>query len=504
MNTREILRYFSPRWFIAIMGTGALANILQLLSGKPTGWLHTAAVFLIYMSITAFPLVSVLLLNRVFLDWTTLNKELKHSSLVQFYSAIFISAAVCATGLLKIPLPFPGPEGSLLLAKVFWGTSLLSGITLAIFTPWRIITENHGEIRRILGFWFLPPVGLFVLAFSGNFLALKTGNQQWINALALLDAILMGAALFLSFMLFTLFLLRALAFPFPQMDVIPSFTIGLAPAGVSIIALISYLPLLGKATNMAFLPVASIKPLVLFAALLIWGFGLWWGAVAGFVTVTAFRRKGIPVTLGYWAFIFPPAAFTLATLILGQASGIAFIQIAGKLFTVPVALGWFSVSLLTLKGIITGSIFKLPPSFAEIIDAKPAERTTSSQVTQHHFQGKFPIFSLNIPKNDLYTDLHALAGVLKEKIFKHPVAKHIADFDHFAHTSEIKGEITPGLMNARNVIFCFGPKIEESHVMAARPRSFGITEFEKHFTVSFLEAPSEQATQTMKDWVHSL
>jgi tellurite resistance protein TehA-like permease len=504
MNNRDILRFFSPRWFIAIMGTGAVANILQLISGKPEGLLHTAATVLLYAAVIGFPVALVFLTNRLFIDRKMLFKELNHSSLVQFYSAIFISASVCATGLVKIPLPFPGPENTLLLAKAFWGFSLVSGIGLAVFTPWKIITQNHGETRRILGFWFLPPVGLFVLSFAGNFLAIKTQDASWINNIALLNAILIGTASFLSLMLFTLFLLRALAFPFPQMDVIPSFTIGLAPAGVSIIALLSYLPVLAKAESLAFLPVASIKPVILLLALLIWGFGLWWVVVSVLITLTAALRKGIPVTLGYWAFIFPPAAFTLATLILGNGTQVAFIGNIGMVFATLVTLGWITVTTLTIKGIFTRDIFKLPASFSEILDKKETTSEAKKQIRKHHFQNKFPVFSLDIQKNHLYQDLQTLADELKKRITHHPVARYIADFDHFAHTSEIKGEMVDGLLNARNIIFCFGPKIEESRVMAARPRSFGITEFENHFTVSFLEAPSPKATQTMKDWVHSL
>jgi tellurite resistance protein TehA-like permease len=314
--------------------------------------------------------MSGLVASRFWIDRNMLIKELEHSSLVQFYSAIFISAAVCATGLVKIPLGIMGPELALALAKLFWGISLVFGITLALFTPWRIITLNHGEPHRILGFWFLPPVGLFVLVFAGNFLALKTDDISWIDNMAILNAVLLGVTLFQSMMLFTLFLLRALAYPFPRMDVIPSFTIGLAPVGVSIIALLSYLPLLGQAESMGFVPANVVAPLIKLLALLLWGFGLWWLLLSLLISLTAALRKGIPVTLGYWAFIFPPAAFTIATLVLGQATGLQLVQSTGRILGYLVFAGWFVVSLLTVRGIFNRSIFNLPPSFSEILQSK--------------------------------------------------------------------------------------------------------------------------------------
>lgn len=505
MTGRDMLRFFSPRWFIAIMGTGAVANILQLLAGKPDGVLHSGAVTLLLISLLAFPLALALLASRWWIDRKILMKELEHSSLVQFYSAIFISAAICVTGLVKIPLPLPSSFSVLILAKSLWVFSLAMGTLAAILTPWRIITMDHGEIRRILGFWFLPPVGLFVIVFSGNFLALKTGDPQWIESVAFINALLMGTALLLSLMIFTFFLLRALTYPFPKTDVLPSFTIGLAPVGVSIIALLSYIPVLKQSTLLAFAPVSTLAPLIQFGSLLIWGFGLWWLMVATLIAVNgALKKGGIPVTLGYWAFIFPPAAYTIATLSLGKVTGLPFIQMTGLTFAWMLIAGWSIVAFLTLRGIVNRSIFNLPPSFEEILIGNAKEPHTKVKIAHTLYNGKFPVYSMDIEKSEHYRDLKSLVIALKSAISSHPIACHIADFDHFSHTKQAGGEMPVGLQNAINLIFCFGPKIEDGHMMAIRPRSFGIAEFDHYFTVSFLEAPSQIATQTMKDWVEAL
>lgn len=375
---RDILRFFSPRWFIAIMGTGALANILQMLSGQATGAMHWAAVSLLTLAVLAFPIAMALILSRLWIDRRMLVKELEHSSLVQFYSAIFIAAAVCATGLIKIPLPID-PGVSLALAKGFWILSLVFGLVLTVFTPWRIITHDHGELRRILGFWFLPPVGLFVLVFAGNFLAVRTADTAWIEGLALLNAILLGIALFQSAIMFTLFFMRALAFPFPRPDIVPSFVIGLAPVGVSIIALLSYLPLLQQVPEVQFVQVAQLAPLVKVLALLLWAFGLWWLAVVVGIVLAAVARKPLPVTLGFWAFVFPPAAYTIATLMLGQATGIGLLMKTGQVLAVVVALAWLAVAFATIRGVINRRIFNLPESFAEILhDAPNPDRNGAS------------------------------------------------------------------------------------------------------------------------------
>ncbi|MFP4166012.1 MAG: DUF6858 family protein [Opitutales bacterium] len=505
MSGRDILRFFSPRWFIAIMGTGAVANILQLMDRGADGYLHGLAVALLTASVLAFPLALALLLGRLFIDRKMLWRELEHSSLVQFYSAIFIAASVCVTGLMKIPLGFVSPETVMGIAKVLWFISLGFGLVLVVFTHWRIITLNHGEIRRILGFWFLPPVGLFVLVFAGNFLALKTGDSGWIEPMAVLNAFLLGAALFLSLMLFPKFLLRGLAFPFPpRMDVIPSFTIGLAPVGVSIIALLSYLPLMSQAEALAFAPLAVIGPIVKALTVLLWGFGFWWLLVTALITLTTFLRKGVPVTLGYWAFIFPPAVYTIATLFLAQATKISFLAQTWTVLSWVVSIGWLVVMLLTLRGVINRSIFNLPPSFEEILEDSADASVPHAQLAKEQFKNKFPIFRVDIQKSEKYPEASILVEVLKTKISNHPVARHIADFDHYLHTKNIEGGMPKELLGAIVIMFCFGPQIEEARVLAVRPRSIGLAEFENHFTITFMEAPSEKATDTMKEWIQSL
>ncbi|MBN2234680.1 MAG: hypothetical protein JW706_05980, partial [Opitutales bacterium] len=287
-------------------------------------------------------------------------------------------------------------------------------------------------------------------------------------------------------------------------DVVPSFTIGLAPVGVSIIAMLTYLPVLERATPMGFIPLAAVAPLTKLLAFLLWGFGLWWMLIAFLVTATAFKRKGVPFTLGYWAFIFPPAAYTIATLILAQATGIPFIKNTGIFLAALVSTGWAIVAILTIQGVVRRTIFSLPPSFAEILQDAPVTAALDKDLIRSNYRGKFPIYSINLAKNPLYYDLPSVAAALKSRISGHPVARHVADFDHQAFDPSNNEERPAGLKNAMNVLFCLGPKMEEPHVIAIKPRSFGIAEYDRHFTISFMEAPSDKATETMKEWVRSL
>jgi tellurite resistance protein TehA-like permease len=360
-----IMQWFSPRWFIFVMGTGAIANIYQLLAQSPTGVLHGIALLFLLLALVSFVAVSVLTVWRVLAHYACVAQEFTHSSLMQFYAAIPIAAAVVSTGLLNIPIAGVSEAVRVAIASAFWWVSLALSLLFIVLIPVRVILGDHAEPKRALGFWFLPPVGLFVFVFNGNFLAghLDGAAPQ---AIFLLNTIVLGLALFLTVAVFTIFLFRAFFYSFPRPDVAPSYLIGLAPIGVAIIALNTYLPLYGKLAPAGLPPLELLAPLVGLLSLLLWGFGLWWLTVAVAIIAYKARTTGIPVTLGYWAFIFPPAAYTLSTLLLAGKYPLVFLEFAGQLLAVVVTLVWLMALAMVARNVRTKRIFLLPPSFADL------------------------------------------------------------------------------------------------------------------------------------------
>jgi len=121
------------------------------------------------------------------------------------------------------------------------------------------------------------------------------------------------------------------------------------------------------------------------------------------------------------------------------------------------------------------------------------------------FMDKYPIHSLTLQKEKLrYKSMAQLVEYFKEKITTHPVAHFIAIFDHYTHTKALDGEILDGLKDVKNIVFCFGSAIPSTKMVAVRPRSIGICEFEDRFVIEFMEAPKEELHAVMKTWAKSL
>ena len=119
---------------------------------------------------------------------------------------------------------------------------------------------------------------------------------------------------------------------------------------------------------------------------------------------------------------------------------------------------------------------------------------------------KYPVNELIIKKNEIkYITVDEILDELKEKIDAHPVATYIAIFDHYTHTKSLaEGEINEEILDAKNIIFCFGKQLPNAAMMALRPRSIGVLEYKDTFVLSFMDAPNPQAHEAMVTWVKGI
>lgn len=121
------------------------------------------------------------------------------------------------------------------------------------------------------------------------------------------------------------------------------------------------------------------------------------------------------------------------------------------------------------------------------------------------FMDKYPVYTLELLKNEInQKNVAEIIAYFKEKIESHKIAKFIAIFDHYAHTKSLNGQINPEILDAQNIIFCFGPAIPNTKILAARPRSIGVCELDDKFIVEFIEAPKEELHDLMEAWAKSL
>ena len=122
------------------------------------------------------------------------------------------------------------------------------------------------------------------------------------------------------------------------------------------------------------------------------------------------------------------------------------------------------------------------------------------------FKDEYPIFTMTLNKSETrHIDTSAILTELQANIDAHSVATYIGLFDHYKHTSCLEsGHVANDIVDAKNILFCFGKELLVPEVLALRPRSIGIVERGEDFVVSFLKAPNPTANEAMIKWVKAL
>ncbi len=122
------------------------------------------------------------------------------------------------------------------------------------------------------------------------------------------------------------------------------------------------------------------------------------------------------------------------------------------------------------------------------------------------FKNEYPIFTMTLKKSETtFTTVQEILDTLQSKIEAHPVATYVGLFNHYDHTSCLEsGEVSSDIVDAQNILFCFGKELLVPEVLAVRPRSIGIAERNDDFVLSFLKAPNPVANDAMITWTEAL
>ncbi len=119
---------------------------------------------------------------------------------------------------------------------------------------------------------------------------------------------------------------------------------------------------------------------------------------------------------------------------------------------------------------------------------------------------KYPVLTIEISKKETSCkNIDEIFTYLKTQIEAHPIATYIGEFDHYAHTTGLEeGKMSEEILDAKNIICCFGKVLPKPEVLAVRPRSIGAAEMNGSFIISFMEAPNPDANTAMKKWVEGI
>jgi len=352
----NLIKNFSPAWFAMVMGTGGLANVLHTF-GKTLPAANTTAVFLWGLNSLLF----VLLLFPWLIRWFTYKEQvmadLKHPLTSNFFITMPAGCIILGSNFLLIGEPYLSPAFLTALGLTLYIIGAVLAFTFAVIGFYNLVSAEEVGPDPINFAWLMMPVVNIVVPLLGNLLvkALAPLNAQAAQLINLLDIMFYGIGIILFFIMATIVFNRLIMHRLPPAMAAPTFWVLLGPIGVGTVSI------LGLADTSHALGLLNAVDGIKYLGLLLWGFGFWAFVFSLSLTIKYLKSGGIPFSLSWWAFLFPMAAYTLATLMVYDYSKINLILGYGILLSLLLVIMWVITFAKTLLASMNGKLFSPPP-----------------------------------------------------------------------------------------------------------------------------------------------
>lgn len=340
INFGTVLDNFAPGWFAAVMGTGALA-ITSFQFGHRVPLLSYWAWGLYFANFLLFAVLAVPWLGRWLYRREAALKTLHHPVQAFFYPTFSIALLVLAAQ----TVVFIGPSE---FGVALWWLGALLTYAFSFLVLYHVFRGEHLVLDHVNPGMFIPGVGLVVIPMAGA--PLLAAQPAALREVALVLNVLglgAGIGMYVSFLALTIF--RAVLHKPVQGMLTPTLWIQLAPIGVIVVSLLNLVEVI--------LPVASREAFVV-VALLLWGFGVWWGLMCVLLTAGAWRAGQLPFALSWWAFTFPLGAFVAGGLRLSSITQWTTIWAIGLVAYALLTALWGVTLVKTLRGVASGQLFR--------------------------------------------------------------------------------------------------------------------------------------------------
>jgi C4-dicarboxylate transporter/malic acid transport protein len=358
---REIIRQFTPNWFTATMGTGILALAINQVP-LPIPGLHTVGLILWLANILLFVTFSALYAARWVLFFDGARRIFGHSVVSMFFGAIPMGLATIINGFIAFGIPLIGAPVAVGLAQGLWWVDMAMALACGLAIPFLMFTRQDHSMEKMTAVWLLPIVAAEVTAASAGQLV-----PHLVDPHAALRMLVLGYALWaysvpLALSLLVILFLRLVLHKLPHRDMAASGCLALGPIGTGALGLL----LLGADAPHVFAAVGMpmigqvAQGIGVIGGIVLWGYGVWWLALAVLTTLRYLRREGMPFNLGWWGFTFPLGVYAVGTLALAHQTGLGFILAIGGLLVLCLAALWATVATRTLIGAWRRTLFVSP------------------------------------------------------------------------------------------------------------------------------------------------
>lgn len=360
MQEKHAIKHFAPGWFAVVMGTGGLANIL-LFWERQVPALGRGSLAIAALADLTYLVLLLPWLLRWILHFEYVRRDLHHPVTTNFFVTMPVATVILGTNIHLIWAPFLGRTWTFALMLGCWAVAIVGVAAFTLFTTYRFIrTETPPDPDTMNFSWIMAPIANMALLLLGNQVlgAVIAARPAWALTVFVMNAAMFGIGFFLFLFVGAIIFVRLAQHPLPPAETTPTFGIFLSAAGLAMSGL---LELGGHAKALGLVAETGLFAI---GAATVWGFGMWIMALIVLICLHQLRRGGIPFGLGWWAFVFPLAAYTLGSQKVAARFPSPLTQGYAVFLTLLLMALWAYIVVNTLRGIARGTLFRGLPIVA--------------------------------------------------------------------------------------------------------------------------------------------
>ncbi len=357
MHEKHMIKYFAPGWFAVIMGTGGLGNILFLWKDS-ISWLQYAGTALAALALTLYFLALVPWLIRWFKYFEYVRRDLHHPIATNFFVTMPVATTIIGTNIHVIWSQYLIQYAVFVLTFIAWIAAIIGVMFFTFYTTFRLMSKDVAPEPETMNFsWIMAPIANMAILLNGNPVLELAHKYQpdWSMSIFIANTAFLGIGFFLFVFISAIIFVRLVYHPLPPAETTPSFGIFLSAVGLAVSAIID------SAKNAQTMGLLGDINTSLLSAAVIWGFGIWIVGIIVIICIHQLRRGGIPFNLGWWAFIFPLAAYTICSQKIASYYLSPLTVFYAVFLTVLLSALWLYTFMSTIKGVTTSALFMGKP-----------------------------------------------------------------------------------------------------------------------------------------------
>src|SRR5690625_1469105 len=283
MEQEKGIQYFPIALFSSVMGVAGVAISIRLME-EAQGWNHTISIIIMLLATAMFIVNGAIVIYRLVKFRDDVKADFNHPVKMNFFGTISISLLLLALLYYNISIGF---------SFILWILGVLLQVWLTLVILSKLIWEKEFQLAQFNPTWFIPIVGNIVVPLAGVF-----------HVDQIINWIFFSIGIVFSIVYLTIFINRIIFQPPLPKPLTPTLFILLAPPGIGFI---SYVKLVGEVDVVAYV---------------LYGIAFYLGMLYIYQSKRFFT---MPFFVSWWAYLFPSAAVTNATIYLYIETSVSYV-----------------------------------------------------------------------------------------------------------------------------------------------------------------------------------